>query len=98
MHTSSFLRSATAVDGQNRQCSFRGRERRRSVRVAYGKVGVLASMVFRNFTTFSRSDALVRVSTPLVPALRWTTFRRTSSSVCAEPLWKYGAPAKTEIR
>src|SRR5215471_13535250 len=63
-----------------------------------GNVGVLASIDLRNLTTFARSAALASVSTPPVPALRWVTLLSTSSSVVAEPLWRYGAPANTETR
>jgi hypothetical protein len=41
-----------------------------------------------NLTTLVRSAALVRVSTPPVPAERCVTFAMTSSNEAAAPLWK----------
>ena len=41
-----------------------------------------------NRTTLARSAALVKISTPLVPALRCVTLFMTSSSEFADPLWK----------
>src|SRR5712692_941032 len=61
-------------------------------------IGVLAASIeLRNATTLARSDALVSVSTPLVPTLRCDTLFITSSSESAAPLWKkVCGNAKTE--
>src|SRR5437899_681788 len=57
-------------------------------RLAQGIGTVAASIVLRKVTTFARSAAFVKVSTPLVPALRCETLLSTSSSESACPLWK----------